>query len=72
MLAETPRTRPPRAPNGPVRSVDRAVALLQALGGERPEVGVVELSRRLGVHKSTVSRLLGTLQRGGLVARRGR
>ena len=45
------------------------MALLQALGGETPEVGVVELSRRLGVHKSTVSRLLGTLERAGLVAR---
>lgn len=50
-----------------VRSVDRAVALLLALGETQGEAGVTELSRRLGLHKSTASRLLATLQRRGLV-----
>ncbi|HET7495268.1 MAG TPA: IclR family transcriptional regulator [Candidatus Limnocylindrales bacterium] len=50
-----------------VRSVDRAAALLLALGDSQGEAGVTELARRLGLHKSTASRLLATLQRRGLV-----
>lgn len=50
-----------------VRSVDRAAALLLALGESQGEAGVTELARRLGLHKSTASRLLATLQRRGLV-----
>src|SRR5438552_18313573 len=50
-----------------VRSVDRAAALLLALGESQGEAGVKELARRLGLHKSTASRLLATLQRRGLV-----
>ena len=45
-----------------VRSVDRAAALLLALGDSQGEAGVTELARRLGLHKSTASRLLATLQ----------
>jgi DNA-binding IclR family transcriptional regulator len=50
-----------------VRSVDRAAALLMALGESEAEAGVTELARRLGLHKSTASRLLATLQRRALV-----
>jgi len=50
-----------------VRSVDRAAALLLALGDFPTEAGVTELARKLGLHKSTASRLLATLQRRGLV-----
>ena len=50
-----------------VRSVDRAAALLLALGETQGEAGVTELARRLGLHKSTASRLLATLQKRGLV-----
>jgi IclR family transcriptional regulator, acetate operon repressor len=50
-----------------VRSVDRAAALLLALGESDGEAGVTELARRLGLHKSTASRLLATLERRGLV-----
>ena len=50
-----------------VRSVDRAASLLLALGDWDEAVGVTELARRLGMHKSTVSRLLATLQKRGLV-----
>ena len=50
-----------------VRSVDRAAALLLALGECQGEAGVTELARRLGLHKSTASRLLATLQKRGLV-----
>ena len=67
---------PDRRMNGPggmvldgnaVRSVDRAAALLLALGESQGEAGVTELARRLGLHKSTASRLLATLQKRGLV-----
>jgi len=37
------------------------------LGDSQGEAGVTELARRLGLHKSTASRLLATLQRRGLV-----
>jgi IclR family acetate operon transcriptional repressor len=50
-----------------VRSVDRAASLLLALGECPGETGVTELARRLGLHKSTASRLLATLERRGLV-----
>ena len=50
-----------------VRSVDRAAALLLALGESDGEAGVTELARRLGLHKSTASRLLATLEKRGLV-----
>ena len=71
--------RPTQAPNPPggsqgmtldgnaVRSVDRAAALLLALGESHGEAGVTELARRLGLHKSTASRLLATLEKRGLV-----
>jgi DNA-binding IclR family transcriptional regulator len=59
--------------DGPSRygleTVRRAIALLRSFSSEEPELGVTELSRRLKVHKSTVSRLLGTLEMDSLVAR---
>ena len=51
----------------PVGSVARAVALIDALA-EGP-AGVNALARRIGVHPSSASRLLATLERGGLVER---
>jgi IclR family KDG regulon transcriptional repressor len=50
-----------------VRSVDRAAALLIALGQWDGAVGVTEVARSLNLHKSTASRLLATLQKRGLV-----
>ena len=50
-----------------VRSVDRAASLLVALGEADGQVGVAEIARRLGLHKSTASRLLATLRQRGLV-----
>jgi len=52
-----------------VQAVDRAIAILKSFSLERPERGVAELGRELGLHKSTVSRLMQTLERGGLLAR---
>jgi IclR family acetate operon transcriptional repressor len=53
----------------PVQSVDRAVAILDALRARGDYLGVTELSNELGLHKSTVHRLLVSLRRGGFVER---
>jgi DNA-binding IclR family transcriptional regulator len=52
-----------------VQSVERAIAILKSFSLEKPERGVNELSRELGLHKSTISRLMITLERGGLLSR---
>lgn len=54
-----------------MQSADRALAILVAFGEDRPELGVSELASELGLHKSTVSRLLAALAARGLVARAG-
>jgi DNA-binding IclR family transcriptional regulator len=54
-----------------VQSADKALAILAAFNEARPDVGVSELAGELGMHKSTVSRLLATLERRGLVRREG-
>ena len=51
-----------------IRSVSKAVRLIQALGEEGGTHGVTDLARRLAMDKASVSRILRTLQRGGLVA----
>jgi DNA-binding IclR family transcriptional regulator len=51
----------------PVESVRRALKVLRCFGLDRPELGVTEISRQLGMHKSTVYRLLSTLQEEGFV-----
>jgi DNA-binding IclR family transcriptional regulator len=54
-----------------VQSADRALAILAAFSARRPDLGVSELAAELGMHKSTVSRLLAVLQARGLVRREG-
>lgn len=49
-----------------MQSVDRAISILQVLG-RQGLLSVTEISRELGLHKSTVSRLLGTLEGRGLI-----
>src|SRR5215472_5554504 len=51
-----------------IRSVDRAVAILDLLALEGWRAGA-EVARELGVHRSTALRLLATLERHGLVER---
>jgi IclR family acetate operon transcriptional repressor len=51
-----------------IRSVDRAVAILDLLAQEGWRTGA-EVARELGVHRSTALRLLATLDRHGLVER---
>lgn len=51
-----------------VASVQRAVAVLDALEGSIPDLGTNEIARRTGINVSSVSRLLGTLTGAGLVS----
>ncbi|UGS34204.1 IclR family transcriptional regulator [Capillimicrobium parvum] len=52
-----------------VGSVARAIELLDALAAAPDGLGVNALARRIGVNPSTASRLLATLEQGGLVQR---
>lgn len=53
-----------------VRAVDRVIAILDELAAGPEEKGDVALSEKLGLHKSTVHRLLAVLARRGLVERK--
>jgi len=55
-----------------IRAVAKALRILRLLSSGNETLGVVELSRRLGLHKSTVSRLVATLIRHGFVTRDAR
>ena len=46
-----------------LKTVERAMRVLQAFSHDRPELSVGELSRELGIHKSIVSRLVAALRR---------
>ncbi len=52
---------------GTIQSVQRAAAILKCFTKTYAEMGVIALSEELGLHKSTVSRLLSTLQQEGFV-----
>ncbi|MDX6626440.1 MAG: IclR family transcriptional regulator, regulon repressor [Solirubrobacterales bacterium] len=52
-----------------VASVARAIAVIEALSAAPEGLGVNELARRIEVNPSSASRLLATLEGGGLVAR---
>ena len=54
-----------------MQSADRALRILASFDGERTSLGVSEVAYELGVHKSTVSRLMATLERRGFVRREG-
>lgn len=59
------------AGRGTTHSVNRAIALLDALGEAGTEQTLTQLSDATGLSKSTALRLLQTLQNGGLIARHG-
>lgn len=61
------RERGSRAASGAIRSVDRAVSVLEILA-RLGEAGVTDIAEELDVHKSTAFRLLGVLENRGLVA----
>lgn len=51
------------------RAVVRAVAILKALGGSRSSRGLTELANELSLNKTTVFRLVGALEREGMLRR---
>ena len=53
------------------QSVRRALALLKEFTDRRPEWGLSELARAVGLHKTTAYRLLTALEAEGMVARSG-
>src|SRR3954451_15074627 len=66
----TPRKRSaPEGQGGGTQAIDRALAILQTLGGARADWGLTDLAAELGLHKTTVHRILGALERAGFVAR---
>ncbi|ARL91325.1 IclR family transcriptional regulator [Burkholderia pseudomallei] len=50
-----------------VAVLDRAFAILNAFGPTDDRLSLAELSRRTGLYKSTVLRLLGALEHGGFI-----
>jgi DNA-binding IclR family transcriptional regulator len=56
-------------PGARVQSLQRAIQLLAAFDRDQAELGVTDLSRIVGLPKSTVSRLLTTLAHEGFVER---
>lgn len=59
----------PMSEVGLVRSLDRALAILDALAAQPQGVGLSDLSRHVGIAKSTAHRLLSTLEYRGFVVR---
>lgn len=58
-------------PEESVQSVERAVSLLMALDATSPSLDVTTLAQRTGLSRSTVYRLLATLEQTGMVHKRG-
>lgn len=50
-----------------IQSVIHAIDLLEAFKGDNDELGVTELSKKLGLHKNNVFRLLATLESRGYI-----
>jgi len=59
----------PAGQTSTIQSLKRGITILESFTLEKPERGVLELSREMGLHKSTVSRLMRTLERGNLLSR---
>jgi DNA-binding IclR family transcriptional regulator len=69
-MPETIESAPPSTTDtSGVAVLDRAFALLGAFGPSDDSLALAELSRRTGLYKSTVLRLLAALEHGGFVRR---
>jgi len=64
-----PSTTDGNAGRGPLLSVVNSIRVLEAFTVVEPSLGVNEIARRVDLHKSTVSRILGTLHDADLVER---
>lgn len=72
MIAPAMKQRSTKERNGATsgtRAVERALGLLRAVGDARVEPGLTELADALALHKTTVFRLLGALERAQFVVR---
>lgn len=72
MTSETNAATPPdesASASSGVAVLDRAFALLGAFGATDDRLSLTELSRRTGLYKSTVLRLLAALEHGGFIRR---
>ncbi len=56
-------------PRPGTQAVSRAVGLLKAFTDARPEWRLADIAREAGLHRATVHRLLGALEREGMIAR---
>jgi len=54
---------------GTVRAVERALDILLCFAGTENELGLSDIAKRLGLHKSTVHRLLASLESKGFIRR---
>ena len=54
-------------PNKVMKSVDRALGVLRYFTVAEPELGLAEITRRTGLDKATVHRILTALSRNGLL-----
>src|SRR5690554_4483743 len=53
-----------------IKSIKRAIRVLDSFSLEENKLGVTELSKKLKLHKSTVHRILVTLESEGVVVRK--
>lgn len=60
---------PAGPPASGVKSVEKALRILEVLAEGQGQIGVNEIGRTLGINKATVSRILATLARFGFVER---
>ncbi len=72
--AEPARQPPARAAAAPARAptvvaVRHAIDILRGFSAEAPQQGISEIARRIGLHKSSVSRLVATLEQDHLLER---
>jgi IclR family KDG regulon transcriptional repressor len=54
---------------GTVRAVERALDILLCFAGTETELGLSDIAKRIGLHKSTVHRLLASLEAKGFIRR---
>lgn len=54
---------------GTVRAVERALDILLCFAGSETELGLSDIAKRIGLHKSTVHRLLASLESKGFIRR---
>lgn len=57
---------------GTVRAVERALDILLCFSGTESELGLSDIAKKLGLHKSTVHRLLASLEAKGFIRRHPR